>query len=103
VPRSALARWLCCLLLSAIAAVAVAGADDRFDLPPAKVTGLQKRPVRLSEYGIVFAKPGAAVPLLDPDEKPLGVKLSRRVLCTASLQGMVQVAGVRYSVAGKGA
>jgi 3D (Asp-Asp-Asp) domain-containing protein len=104
-PRSVARRLgrVCCLLLIAIAAITVARADDhRFDLPPAKVTGLQKRAVRLSEYSIVFAEPGDAISLLDPDEQPLGVKLSRDDFCTASLQGMVQISGVRYSVAGKG-
>jgi 3D (Asp-Asp-Asp) domain-containing protein len=105
-PRGrAAATWLaafCGVLLSALGAMQLAQADESFDLPQPKFASLQKRAVRLSEYSIVFAQPGNAVSLLDPDERPLGVKLSRDDFCTASLQGMVQVLGVRYSVAGKG-
>jgi 3D (Asp-Asp-Asp) domain-containing protein len=49
-----------------------------------------------------MAKPGAAVPLLDLDDRPLGVTLSHDDFCAASLQGTVEVSGVRYMVAGKG-
>jgi 3D (Asp-Asp-Asp) domain-containing protein len=106
-PRAFAAGFIrsCCLvvLLVAAAAVAAAHADDEvFNLPQLKVTGLHKRAVRLSEYSIVMAKPGSAVPLLDPNEKPIGVTLSRSDFCAAALQGTVQVSGVRYSVAGKG-
>jgi 3D (Asp-Asp-Asp) domain-containing protein len=96
------ALLLCCLLLVAISAVAVARADGSFNLPAAKTIGLQKRSVRLSEYNIVLATPGAQVPLLDPDDRPLGIMLSHDDFCAASLQGTVQVMGVRYMVAGKG-
>ena len=92
----------CCLLLIAVSAVALAQADETFNLPAAKVSVLQKRAVRLSEYSIVLAKPGAAVPLLDPDDRPLGIMLSHDDFCAASLQGTVQVSSVRYMVAGKG-
>ena len=40
--------------------------------------------------------------LLDPDDQPLGIALSHVVFCAVSLQGTVQVLGVRYMVAGKG-
>ena len=53
------AALICWLLLVAISAVAVARADESFNLPAAKTSGLQKRSVRLSEYSIVLAKPGA--------------------------------------------
>lgn len=89
----------CCL---AFAAMPAARADDAFNLPQPKLNGLQKRAVRLSEYSIVMAKPGSAVALLDPDDRPLGVTLSHDDFCAASLQGTVQVLGVRYMVAGKG-
>ncbi|MES1150473.1 MAG: hypothetical protein ABUL54_01160 [Dongia sp.] len=96
------AALICWLLLVAISAVAVARADESFNLPAAKTSGLQKRSVRLSEYSIVLAKPGAQVPLLDPEDRPLGIMLSHDDFCAASLQGTVQVMGVRYMVAGKG-
>jgi 3D (Asp-Asp-Asp) domain-containing protein len=92
----------CLLLLLALSALSPARADDTFNLPAAKTAGLQKRSVRLSEYSIVVAKPGAQVPLLDPDDRPLGIMLSHDDFCAASLQGTVQVMGVRYMVAGKG-
>lgn len=94
------AALLCALLL--MAAVTTAQADDTFSLAAAKVSGLQKRSVRLSEYSIVVAKPGLGVPLLDLDDRPLGIMLSHDDFCAASLQGTVQVMGVRYMVAGKG-
>jgi len=93
---------LCCVLLIAIAAMATARADDTFGLPAAKLNGLQKRSVRLSEYSIVIAKPGLGVPLLDLYDRPLGIMLSHDDFCAASLQGTVQVQGIRYMVAGKG-
>ena len=89
------------LPLFAMGAV-TARAQEKFDLPAAKVAGLQKRTVRLSEYSVVLAKLGSAVPLLDQDDQPLGVALSHSDFCAASLQGTVQVLGVRYMVAGKG-
>src|SRR5262249_52438490 len=55
-----------------------------------------------SEYSIVLADPGSAVPLLDTDDQSLGMSLSHDDFCAASLQGTVQVMGVRYMVAGKG-
>jgi len=91
-----------CLLLIAFAAMAAARADDTFGLAATKLNGLQKHSVRLSEYSIVMAKPGLGVPLLDPDDRPLGIMLSHDDFCAASLQGTVQVMGIRYMVASKG-
>jgi 3D (Asp-Asp-Asp) domain-containing protein len=97
-----------CLFLVAAVGLAVAArapvkADETFNLlAPAKLSGLQKRAVRLSEYSIVLATPGSAVPLLDPGDRTLGIALSHDDFCAASLQGTVQVMGVRYMVAGKG-
>jgi 3D (Asp-Asp-Asp) domain-containing protein len=97
---------LCALLSIALPLIAMgavrAQAQDAFTLPAAKVAGLKKRSVRISEYSIVLAKMGSAVPLLDQDDRPLGVTLSHSDFCAASLQGTVQVLGVRYMVAGKG-
>jgi 3D (Asp-Asp-Asp) domain-containing protein len=97
---------LCALMLAALLGLAPQSASaqsaDTFTLSAPKVSNLQKRAVRLSEYSIVMAKPGAAVPLLDLDDRPLGVTLSHDDFCAASLQGTVEVSGVRYMVAGKG-
>jgi 3D (Asp-Asp-Asp) domain-containing protein len=93
---------LCCLLLPLLATIGAAQAEDAFNLPQPKLGSLQKRSVRLSEYSIVQAGLGSAVPLLDPDDQPLGIALSHEDFCAASLQGTVQVLGVRYMVAGKG-
>jgi 3D (Asp-Asp-Asp) domain-containing protein len=100
--RSAV-RLGCLLLIAILAGVVAAEADEVFNmLPPAQLAGLQKRAVRLSEYSIVLATPGVAVPLLDPGERSLGIALSHDDFCAASLQGSVQIMGVRYMVAGKG-
>jgi 3D (Asp-Asp-Asp) domain-containing protein len=99
---------LCCLLLLAVFAMAATAqaqslAQESFNLlAPAKLNGLQKRTVRLSEYSIVQAQPGSTVPLLGTDDRSLGMALSHDDFCAASLQGTVQVMGVRYMVAGKG-
>jgi hypothetical protein len=97
------ARLAIALTLVALAAAAVpARAQDAFDLAAPKVGGLKKLAMRLSQYSIVFAQPGSAVELLDPGDRPLGVKLSRADFCEAALQGTVEIGGRRYSVAGKG-
>jgi hypothetical protein len=97
---------LCAFLLVALPLISMgavtAQAQEKFDLPVAKTAGLQQRAVRLSEYSVVLAKVGSAVPLLDPNDQPLGMTLSHDDFCAASLQGTVQVLGVRYMVAGKG-
>jgi 3D (Asp-Asp-Asp) domain-containing protein len=94
---------ICCLLLMVLFGIAAAArADEAFNLlAPAKLSGLHKQSVRLSEYSIVVARPGSAVPLLDLDDQSLGIALSHDDFCAASLQGTVQVMGVRYMVAGK--
>jgi 3D (Asp-Asp-Asp) domain-containing protein len=76
-------------------------ADD-FSLPKARTEALEKLKLHVSQYHVVHAKPGMEVMLLDIDDEPLGVGLSRADFCTAALQGTVEVSGVLYSVAGKG-
>jgi 3D (Asp-Asp-Asp) domain-containing protein len=88
------------LLLGPLGAL-TAQADD-FSLPKAATDDLKKLNLHVSQYHVVHAKPGMEVMLLDIDEEPLGVGLSRADFCTASLQGTVEVSGVLYSVAGKG-
>jgi 3D (Asp-Asp-Asp) domain-containing protein len=78
-----------------------ARADD-FGLPKAATADLKKLTLHVSQYHVVHAKPGMEVQLLDIDDAPLGVGLSREDFCTAALQGTVEVSGVLYSVAGKG-
>lgn len=84
---------------------AAARADD-FNMPKVNITGLKALQVQISEYHVVFPRPGAApgsmVELLGPRDRPLGVRLSRDDFCAAALQGTVEIAGVRYSVFGKG-
>ena len=79
----------------------LAQADD-FGLPKAATGDLKKLTLHVSQYHVVHAKPGMEVQLLDIDEEPLGVGLTREDFCTAALQGTVEVGGVLYSVAGKG-
>lgn len=79
----------------------VAQADD-FALPKAATGDLKKLNLHVSQYHVVHAKPGMEIMLLDIDEAPLGVGLSRADFCTAALQGTVEISGVLYSVAGKG-
>jgi 3D (Asp-Asp-Asp) domain-containing protein len=81
--------------------VSGAQADD-FSLPKAKTATLKKLTLHVSQYHVVHAKPGMEVMLLDIDDEPLGVGLSRGDFCTAALQGTVEVNGVLYGVAGKG-
>src|ERR1700741_4319495 len=85
--RRAIWVRLCCVLLIAISGLAAAAqAEEAFNLlAPAKLTGLQKRAVRLSEYSVVLATPGGAVPLLDPGDRSLGIALSHDDFCAASL------------------
>jgi 3D (Asp-Asp-Asp) domain-containing protein len=81
--------------------VPAAQADD-FSLPKAATGGLKKLTLHVSQYHVVHAEPGDEIELLNIDEEPLGVGLSRDDFCTAALQGTVEVSGVLYSVAGKG-
>jgi len=78
-----------------------AQADD-FTLPKAPVSDLKKLVLHVSQYHVVHAEPGGEVELLDTDDDPLGVSLSRDDFCAAALQGTVEISGVLYSVAGKG-
>jgi 3D (Asp-Asp-Asp) domain-containing protein len=78
-----------------------AQADD-FGLPKAATGDLKKLILHVSQYHVVHADPGDEVELLDIDDAPLGVTLSRDDFCAAALQGTVEVSGVLYSVAGKG-
>jgi 3D (Asp-Asp-Asp) domain-containing protein len=78
-----------------------AQADD-FGLPKAATGELKKLTLHVSQYHVVHAKPVMEIELLNIDDEPLGVGLSREDFCTASLQGTVEVSGVLYSVAGKG-
>ena len=99
--------WLRGLLLIAllIGAPFVQAHDlwaDDFSLPKAKTEGLKKLNLHVSQYYVVHAEPDAGVELLNPDDEPLGVQISRDDFCTAALQGTVEVSGVLYSVAGKG-
>jgi 3D (Asp-Asp-Asp) domain-containing protein len=75
---------------------------DEFNLPKAATGDLKKLTYHVSQYHVVHAEPGDEIALLDIDDEPLGVGLSRGDFCTASLQGTVEVSGVLYSVAGKG-
>jgi 3D (Asp-Asp-Asp) domain-containing protein len=81
--------------------VSGAQADD-FGLPKAETADLKKLTLHVSQYHVVHAKPGMEVMLLNIDDEPLGVGLSREDFCTAALQGTVEVSGILYSVAGKG-
>jgi 3D (Asp-Asp-Asp) domain-containing protein len=99
-------RWLWrrlgfLLFLSTMFGAQWALADD-FSLPKIQTSGLDKLILHVSQYHVVHAQPGLDVPLLDIDDSPLGVGLSRADFCTAALQGTVEVSGVLYSVAGKG-
>jgi 3D (Asp-Asp-Asp) domain-containing protein len=94
--------WLCGLLGFLLAAIPVLGHADDFNYPRPKTDALHKLRVQISEYHIVFAKPGNDIELLGPGDRPLGVMLSERDFCEAALQGTVEIKGVRYSVAGKG-
>ncbi len=78
-----------------------AQADD-FSLPKAATGDLKKLTLHVSQYHVVHAQPGDEVGLLNIDDEPLGVTLSRDDFCAAALQGTVEVSGVLYSVAGKG-
>ena len=75
-------------------------ADD-FSLPKAATGDLKKLTLHVSQYHVVHAEGGGEIELLDIDDRPLGVTLSRDDFCAAALQGTVEVAGVLYSVAGK--
>ncbi|WP_395022960.1 hypothetical protein [Dongia sp.] len=89
------------LFLFAMLGAPLAQADD-FTLPKAETADLKKLNLHVSQYHVVHAKPGMDVELLNMDDEPLGVGLSRGDFCTAALQGTVEVSGVLYSVAGKG-
>jgi len=78
-----------------------AQADD-FSLPKTATGNLKKLTLHVSQYHVVHAEPGSEIGLLDTDDEPLGVGLSRDDFCTAALQGTVEVSGVLYSVAGRG-
>src|SRR6201999_2119696 len=78
-----------------------ARADD-FGYPKVSLVKLKKLRVQISEYHIVLAAPGDEIELLGRGDRPLGVSLSLQDFCEASLQGTVEVDGVRYSVSGKG-
>jgi 3D (Asp-Asp-Asp) domain-containing protein len=88
------------LLLFTLLGAPIAQADD-FGLPKAATADLKKITLHVSQYHVVHAKPGMEVMLLNIDDEPLGVGLSRGDFCTAALQGTVEVSGVLYSVAGK--
>jgi 3D (Asp-Asp-Asp) domain-containing protein len=89
------------LFLFAMLGAPLVQADD-FGLPKAETTDLKKLTLHVSQYHVVHAKPGMEIELLNMDDQPLGVGLSRGDFCTAALQGTVEVSGVLYSVAGKG-
>jgi 3D (Asp-Asp-Asp) domain-containing protein len=89
------------LLLCFVFGAPVAQADD-FGLPKTATGDLKKLTLHVSQYHVVHAKPGMEVMLLNIDDEPLGIGLSREDFCTAALQGTVEVSGVLYSVAGKG-
>lgn len=89
------------VLLAVPLGVPLAQADD-FKLPKAETAALKKLTLHVSQYHVVQAQSGSEVELLDIDDAPLGVGLSRGDFCEAALQGTVQVDGVLYSVAGKG-
>jgi 3D (Asp-Asp-Asp) domain-containing protein len=89
------------LFLFVMLGAPLAQADD-FSLPKAATGELKKLTLHVSQYHVVHAKPGMEVQLLNIDDEPLGVGLSREDFCTAALQGTVEVSGVLYSVAGKG-
>ncbi|HEY4162309.1 MAG TPA: hypothetical protein VGM59_04545 [Dongiaceae bacterium] len=78
------------------------GRADDFSYPKVKTDGLKRLRVQISEYHIVFAKPGSEIELLGPGDRPLGVMLSGQDFCEAALQGTVEIKGIRYSVSGKG-
>jgi 3D (Asp-Asp-Asp) domain-containing protein len=94
--------WLFGLLGLLLAALPALGRADDFGYPKPQTEALKKLRVQISEYHIVFAKPGHEIELLGPGDRPLGVMLSRQDFCEAALQGTVEIKGVRYSVAGKG-
>jgi 3D (Asp-Asp-Asp) domain-containing protein len=89
------------LFLFVMLGAPAAQADD-FSLPKAATGDLKKLTLHVSQYHVVHAKPGMEVQLLNIEDEPLGVGLSREDFCTAALQGTVEVSGVLYSVAGKG-
>jgi len=89
------------VLLGTSLLAAGAQADD-FSLPKAATGDIKKLTLHVSQYHVVHAEPGDEVGLLNIDDEPLGVTLSRDDFCAAALQGTVEVSGVLYSVAGKG-
>jgi 3D (Asp-Asp-Asp) domain-containing protein len=95
--------FLLLLLLLGVSLFVGSGARaDEFGLPKAATGDLKKITLHVSQYHVVHADPGDEVELLDIDNAPLGVTLSRDDFCAAALQGTVEVSGVLYSVAGKG-
>ena len=98
VERSA-QRLLVAILLLLVAPFALA---EDFGLPKPQTAVLEKLTLHVSQYHVVHARPAGEIQLLDMKERPLGVGVSRADFCTAALQGTVEIAGVLYSVAGKG-
>jgi 3D (Asp-Asp-Asp) domain-containing protein len=104
VERRGLARLIVfiVLLLGAALFHASGALADDFNLPKAATGDLKKLTLHVSQYHVVHAEPGGEIELLDSDDEPLGVSLSRDDFCAAALQGTVEISGVLYSVAGKG-
>ncbi|MDQ7248652.1 hypothetical protein [Dongia sedimenti] len=90
------------LLAGAPLIQASAAQADDFSLPKAATGDLKKLTLNVSQYHVVQAPPGDEIELLNIDDEPLGVGLSRGDFCTAALQGTVEVSGVLYGVTGKG-
>jgi 3D (Asp-Asp-Asp) domain-containing protein len=80
----------------------VAGADDFALAKPQSASTLKKLTLHVSQYHVVHARPANEVELLDIDDRPLGIAVSRADFCTAALQGTVEIGGAIYSVSGKG-
>src|SRR4051812_41679862 len=90
------------VLLGAPLTIVPGALADDFSLPKAPTGDLKKLTLHVSQYHVVHAEPGDEVGLLNIDDQPLGVGLSRDDFCAAALQGTVEISGVLYSVAGKG-
>ena len=94
--------FLILVLLGAPLIQASGAQADDFNLPKAATGDLKKLTLNVSQYHVVQAPPGDEIELLNTDDEPLGVGLSRGDFCTAALQGTVEVSGVLYSVARRG-
>ena len=84
------------------ASLSIGARADDFGLPKVATADLKKLTLHVSQYHVVHAMPGNDIELLNIDDEPLGVSLSRDDFCAAALQGTVEISGVLYSVAGKG-